>query len=63
MITFDTTLDADALIAAPAEEKLAMSRAYAVHFNPANPQKLRDVGCRFFFWCLLPYLSTATRPN
>jgi hypothetical protein len=63
VITFDPILDADALIAAPAEEKLALSRAYAIHFDPTNPQQLRDVGARFFYKVLLPYLSTAIRPN
>ena len=63
MITFDPMIDATALTNAPAEEKLAMARAYAVHFDPTNPQQLRDVGARFFYKVLLPYLSTAIRPN
>lgn len=62
MITFDPILDATALLNAPADEKSAMVRAYHVHFDPANPQALRDAGARFFFRCLLPYLAP-TRPN
>jgi hypothetical protein len=63
VITFDTVIDADSLMAAPADEMRAMGRAYAVHVDPNNPQKLRDAGGRFFLYCILPYLSTATRPN
>ena len=63
MISFDSPLDIAAILAAPAAEKLAAVRAYHVHFNPANTQATRDAGGRFFFRVLLPYVSTATRPN
>lgn len=62
MITFDHVIDADALMAAPAEEKLAAERAYHVHFDPTNTRATRDAGGRFFYLCVLPYISTA-RPN
>jgi hypothetical protein len=63
VISFDSILDVTALMNAPAYEKSAIVRAYHVHFNPANPQTLRDAGARFFFRCLLPYISTTIRPN
>jgi len=50
VITCDPVLDTAALIAAPAEEKRAAMRAYHAHFDPANPQALRDAGTRFFWW-------------
>ncbi len=62
MITLDPMIDADALMAAPAEEKLSAARAYHAHFDPTNTQETRDAGGRFFYKVLLPYLSTA-RPN
>jgi hypothetical protein len=62
MITFDPILDTAALLRAPHAEKLAAVRAYHVHFDPANPQKLRDAGGRMFYRCLLPYICTF-RPN
>jgi hypothetical protein len=63
VITFDPILDTASLLRAPAEEKLAMVRAYHVHFDPANPQETRDAGARFFYRVLLPYVSTEIRPN
>jgi hypothetical protein len=63
VITFDPILDTGSLLRAPAEEKLAMVRAYHVHFDPANPQETRDAGGRAFYRYLLPYLGTAVRPN
>jgi hypothetical protein len=61
VITFDTVIDATALLAAPPEHKLAAMNAYHVHFNPANPQAARDAGARFFFKILLPFVCG--RPN
>jgi hypothetical protein len=62
VITFDPIIDSAALIAAPAEEKLAAVRAYHFHCT-ANTQATRDAGARFFYRVLLPYVSTAIKPN
>jgi|HubBroStandDraft_1064217.scaffolds.fasta_scaffold05232_10 hypothetical protein len=62
MITFDPTIDSEALINAPPEEKLALVNAYNVHCDPTNTQEIRDAGGRMFYRCLLPYLSTIS-PN
>lgn len=61
MITFDPILDTAALMAAPAQEKLAMVNAYRVHFDPTNKQATREAGERFFTFLLLPYVCG--RPN
>ncbi len=63
MITFDPVLDADALINAPAEEKLAIAQAYQAHCDPTNAQATRDAGARMFYRFLLQYVSTDASPN
>jgi hypothetical protein len=60
-ISFDSPLDIDAVLRAPAEEKRAVMRAYYVHVNPANPQQLRDSAARFFYKVLLQYASATVR--
>jgi hypothetical protein len=61
-VSFDSPLDIAAICAAPAEEKLAAMNAFHVHCT-ANTQQARDAGGRFFYRCLLKYVSTAIRPN
>ena len=47
MISFDSPLDIAAILAAPAEEKLAAVNAFHVHVNPTNTRDAR-CGCALF---------------
>jgi hypothetical protein len=55
-VSFDSPLDIAAILRAPAEEKRAAMQAFHVHCN-ANTQQARDAGGRFFYRCLLKYVS------
>ena len=63
IVTFDAVIDTATVLHAPHADKVAVMLAWGEHCNLQNSADQRDEWGRAFCRHLLPFLSTAARPN